>query len=183
MLAANRGYALAAGWGLAEATLFFIVPDVHLSRIAMRNYRRAMIACTWAMAGALAGGTVIWWLGATDPEPVRLLFDRIPAIGPAMMSGVAEQFEQRGIGALFIGPLVGTPYKIYALEAAGAGFGLLVFLLVSIPARMLRFVIVTSIAALAAHYLRKVLDMRILQGLHIALWCAFYAWYFTVMPS
>ena len=48
-----------------------------------------------------------------------------------MIAAVREQLDSRGIFALFVGPLVGTPYKIYALEAAGAGFGLLMFLAVT----------------------------------------------------
>jgi membrane protein YqaA with SNARE-associated domain len=180
---AKRTYALAAGWGLAEATLFFIVPDVHLSWVALRNYRRAMIACIWVTAAALLGGVLIWWLGAMDPEPVRAIFDWLPAIGPRMFEDVTEQLDTRGIGALFIGPLVGIPYKIYALEAAGAGFGLVTFLLVSIPARMMRFVVVTSVAAASGHYLGRLFSMRVLYGLHVALWIGFYAFYFSVMPS
>ena len=100
-----------------------------------------------------------------------------------MIADVASQLDTRGITALFVGPLIGTPYKIYALEAAGAGFGLLIFLLVSIPARMMRFVIVSSVAALASHYLNKVVSMRVILGLHVALWIGFYAFYFSVMPS
>ena len=160
---AKRTYALAGAWGLAESTLFFIVPDVHLSWVALKSYRRAMIACAWATTAALLGGAIIWWLGATRPDSVRAVFDWIPAIGPAMIDDVANQLDSRGINALFIGPLIGTPYKIYALEAAAAGFGMPVFLLVSIPARMMRFVVVTSIAALAGRYLQRVLSIRVLE--------------------
>ena len=58
---------LAASWGAAEATLFFIVPDVLLSRMALQDRRRALQACLWALAGALAGGTLVWMLGYADP--------------------------------------------------------------------------------------------------------------------
>jgi hypothetical protein len=77
--------------------------------------------------------------------------------------------------------LVGTPYKIYALQAAGAGFGLLIFLLVSIPARLMRFVIVTTLAAGGSRVLRKFVGIRVLQLMHIVVWTSFYAWYFHVM--
>jgi len=35
---AKRTFALAAGWGLAEATRIFIVPDVLLSWIAIKRF-------------------------------------------------------------------------------------------------------------------------------------------------
>ena len=49
--------ALAAIWGAAEATLFFIVPDVFLSWLALSDRRQALIACLYALLGALVGGT------------------------------------------------------------------------------------------------------------------------------
>ena len=41
---AGRSRLIATLWGLAEATLFFIVPDVYLSRVALADSRRAALA-------------------------------------------------------------------------------------------------------------------------------------------
>jgi len=112
----KRTYILAAAWGVAEATFFFIVPDVLLSWIALRSYRRAMICCVWATVGALLGGLVIWALGTMNPDLVRAIFAWIPAINEQMISNVQGQLGSQGLIALFIGPLIGTPYKIYGLE-------------------------------------------------------------------
>ena len=46
---------LALAWGLAEATFFFIVPDVLLSRLVLSDWRLCARACLWAVAGALVG--------------------------------------------------------------------------------------------------------------------------------
>ncbi len=43
-------------WGFAEATFFFIVPDVLLTLIALKNWRLATRACLWSLGGALIGG-------------------------------------------------------------------------------------------------------------------------------
>lgn len=181
MTAGRRLYALAAGWGLAEATLFFVVPDVLLSWAAIHNWKRAVRACAWSLAGALVGGSIIWILGYLNPGPVREVFNLVPAINEQMIADVRQQLDSRGLIALFIGPLIGTPYKIYALEAAGAGLGLLVFLLVSIPARLMRFLVVTLVAGFASHILSRFVTTRVLLSLHVILWVAFYAWYFRVM--
>jgi membrane protein YqaA with SNARE-associated domain len=174
---------LAASWGAAEATLFFIVPDVLLSRIALQDRRRALRACLWALAGALAGGTLVWILGHADPAPTRTLFTQIPAIDHDMIRRVHRQILDLGAGAVFIGPLTGTPYKIYALEAAGAGVGLLPFLLVSVPARLLRFVAVVLLTHAVAAGLHRLASSRAIAWLHAAAWAAFYAWYFYVMSA
>jgi hypothetical protein len=44
---------IAALWAFAEATLFFIVPDVWLSLAGRENLRRGLMACLNALVGAL----------------------------------------------------------------------------------------------------------------------------------
>lgn len=177
----RRCGALAAGWGFAEATLFFIVPDVLLSRIALESRRRAFVACLWALAGALAGGLVTWAVGHVDPDPLRALFDKLPAIGPEMIARVRSQIETAGPWALFVGPLTGTPYKLYALEASGAGVGAAAFLLISVPARLVRFAGVSLLASAVARRAGRFAKLRTLQWLHALAWLVFYAAYFNLM--
>ena len=179
----RRTHVGAAIWGLAEATVFYIVPDVLLSWVALKEPRKAFIACVWTLAGALIGGVFIWYLGALNPEPIRALFTFIPAINAPLIVEVQLQLKNSGLVALFIGPMIGTPYKIYALEAGHIGYGLLPFLLVSIPARLMRFVIVTAVAAAAGHYLKKIVKIGVIRILHVVVWTAFYVFYFFVMSE
>lgn len=180
---ARVAYILAAAWGIAEATVFFFVPDVLLSRVALQDRRAAFIACAWATAGALAGGCLVWWIGATEPEPARAFFAQIPGISAAMIADVQQQLREYGAAAIFIGPTIGTPYKIYALEAAQAGTGLFIFALVSVPARIVRFVLVSWLAALLGRLLGAWLSMRTLYIAHAAVWISFYAWYLQFMAQ
>lgn len=135
----------ALSWGFAEATFFFIVPDVLLSWIALDRVRAAWAACIWATLGALIGGTVMYLWGAIAVNTASAALDYVPAISREMCDTVAGQMRTRGAGALFVGPLAGTPYKIYAVQAGGAQLGLLPFLLISVPARLLRFAFVTGL--------------------------------------
>ena len=174
---------LSAAWGAAEATLFFIVPDVLLSRIALQDRRLALRACLWALAGALVGGALIWTIGTIDPAPARAVFAKIPAIDREMIERVHEQIVDIGPWALFVGPLTGTPYKLYALEAFGAGVGLFAFLLISVPARLIRFVLVVLLTHAVAQGLRPHVGQKPLVWLHALAWGLFYAWYFYVMST
>ncbi|MGQ0656531.1 MAG: hypothetical protein ACT4NU_00285 [Chromatiales bacterium] len=45
------------------------------------------------------------------------------------------QIRAHGIAALVLGPLSGTPYKIYAVQADALGVNIWQFLAVSLPAR------------------------------------------------
>jgi membrane protein YqaA with SNARE-associated domain len=47
-------------WGFAEASLFFIVPDVWLSFAGREKLSKGIRACVFALAGALIGGAVMY---------------------------------------------------------------------------------------------------------------------------
>lgn len=169
-------------WGLAEATLFFIVPDVLLSAVALRDRTRALLLCLWALGGALLGGLVMYLWGRHDVEQASDMLEKIPAISQAMLARVGDDLEQLGSLATFLGPLSGTPYKIYAALSPEAGISLIAFLLVSIPARVVRFALVAWITAWLARRLLGDWSQRARLGLLLALWGLFYAGYFLVMP-
>lgn len=177
----TRTNAVAALWGFAEATVFFIVPDVLLTWIALQDYKRAFVACLWALGGALLGGSILWYLGNGDPDPARVLFTSLPGIDSGMITNVRSQVENDGLFALFIGPVIGTPYKLYAVESGNLGIGLVAFLLISIPARLMRFAFAVLFAGAVSHLLRKRLQLSVIRVMHVISWVLFYTWYFHVM--
>ncbi len=179
----GRANAIASLWGFAEATIFFIVPDVLLGWLALRSPKRGFIACLFALLGALIGGSAMWLWGRFDPDSARAIFELLPAMGGDSIASVEKQLADSGITALFLGPLGGTPYKIYAVEAANLGYGLAIFLAVSIPARLTRFVLVTIVSGVASRVLRRRFSMRTVQMIHVGCWALFYAWFFTVMAD
>lgn len=180
----TRVVIIAAAWGFAEATVFFIVPDLWLTVVAVRfGPHTAMRACGFALAGALAGGIVMYGFGSFDPIAARTMLDWVPAVGPAMIAGVHDSLASDGIVALLAGPLAGIPYKIYAVEAPHAGIGFLSFLAFSVPARLIRFVATTILALvlsrLLAPYVSEPARLRLLLGV----WAAFYLFYFVAVPN
>ena len=168
-------------WGLAEATLFFIVPDVLLTAAALRRLRAALVLCGWATLGALAGGTGMYFWGEQAPAQAWALLDRVPAIAPAMMAWVRTALAQEGLAALFLGPLSGTPYKLYAVAAGQQQLDLAAFLLVSVPARAARFVLVCLLAYTVSRLLAGRLSETRRYGVLAAAWLLFYAGYFFHM--
>lgn len=169
-------------WGLAEATLFFIVPDVLLSAVALRNRTVALRLCLWTLGGALSGGVVMYLWGRHDVEQAGNALTKVPAIGEAMLVRVGGELEQLGSLATFLGPLTGTPYKIYAALSPEAGISLGAFLLISVPARLIRFLLVAAITSWISGTWLDGWSYRSRLGLLLALWGAFYSVYFLVMP-
>lgn len=168
-------------WGLGEATIFFIVPDVWLTIAAKDNLQTGIKAALYALAGALLGGTVIYFLGRCCIDQMYQIFSYIPGINLQMIDRVAGQLHEYGLVAIVTGPVKGIPYKIYALQSANAQIGLLAFLAVSVPARLIRFLI----SIFSAHYTLKAINKLwpAINKITILLifWTAFYIFYFSVI--
>ena len=169
---------LAALWGFAEATLFFIVPDVLLSWLGLRDRRRAWVASGYALIGALLGGVLMYRWGVQDLAGARALLLGLPGIDAGLLDLARRQLQQSGALALFQGGFGGVPYKTYAIHAAAEGMGLGIFLAASMFARWLRFALVM----LATRWLvRALLPQQTLLKQQLFLlvgWLAFYAVYF-----
>lgn len=189
-----RDHAVAFGWGVAEATVFFVVPDAWTSYLALRRPGRGFATTASATAGALLGGSLVHgWAARTPPERSADLARRIPAISVAMVTKVDRQMSEHGLPALMIGPFTGTPYKLYARSAGVQGLGLPGFLAWSVPARMTRFVMVTgAVGALVAVARRSgitdpgrglsrlpgMTPERAEKAVFLVGWGAFYTWFF-----
>jgi membrane protein YqaA with SNARE-associated domain len=176
-------YAAALLWGFAEATLFFIVPDVLTSAAALRDARTGLRACVFALIGALAGGALMYDWGARDEAQAVAAVEVVPGIDAAMMARVRDELARHGAPALLVGPLTGTPYKTYAVQAAGAGIGRWEFLAVSVPGRLPRFVLVTLLTAWVVRRWLWQADFRTRLKVLLSVWALFYAAYFLLMTG
>ncbi|MGA9769550.1 MAG: hypothetical protein WBV94_10950 [Blastocatellia bacterium] len=167
-------------WAVAEASFFFIVPDVLLTLIACRAFRPALKATLAALAGALIGGACVYMFGLRSPDDARALLDYVPAINPNLIARVARQIDEHGLISVMTGPLKGIPYKIYAVEWGAQGRSLAAFLLISIPARYTRFILAAVVARLLARLIEPVTKRRASVELLIlaSIWIVFYGFYF-----
>lgn len=170
---------LAGAWGFAEATLFFVIPDVLLGWIALRDGRRAAIATGVAILGALAGAALL----LAAPSFFAPLVARVPGIPDAMVARAAQQVAQQGVWAMILGPLGGIPFKVYAIELARAGTPAWLILLAAIPARLGRFALVAALCALIGRALRGFIAKRprATIAIYVGVWAIEYAVYFALV--
>jgi membrane protein YqaA with SNARE-associated domain len=171
---------LAVTWGLAEATMFFIVPDVLLTRIAiLRGWRQALRACCWALAGAMVGGALVYYAAATGHSTgLARWFDWLPGISPSLLAQAHDGLEDHGLVVLWRGAFGGIPYKLYAMQAGAMHIGWMTFLLVSAVSRLARFAATSMVAWVLAKTVLRFCSRAYLQAIHVAVWVAFYAVYF-----
>jgi membrane protein YqaA with SNARE-associated domain len=168
-------------WGLAEATLFFIVPDVWIGWVALVARRAAGAVLGFTLAGALVGGALTYALGAaTAPTTSASILDGVPTVDRDSIRRVSGEMEKHGPRSVVYGPLrMGTPYKLYARAAGVRDESLASFLSWSVPGRLERFLPLTAIAILAGLALRRWIGARPSTALSLygAIWTAFYAVY------
>jgi len=171
---------LSVVWGFAEATLFFIVPDIVLGWESLGGWRRGTRALAAIVVGALVGGLLVYGLAAMWPEAMRNAVASVPFVRGAMFATVAEAYDGHGAAGMLLGPTSGIPYKIYAVLAPQS-FGVLSFAIFSIPARLERLALSWLVFALLGRWLAPVIARHrwATAALYALFWAGIYAYYWS----
>jgi membrane protein YqaA with SNARE-associated domain len=176
--------AATALWAVAEATVFFIVPDVLLTAAAIKfGLRRALLLSLLAAGAASLAGLAMWTWGARDAEGARHVMLMVPAIGPDLLqraqSGVAQQWFLH----LVTGAMTGVPYKLYAVEAGAIAINPWLFVPASFAARFLRFFLTVAAMAAAKEVLSMMNRARWAYAAWAVAWLLVYGTYFTIRAN
>lgn len=167
-------------WGLAEATLFFLIPDIFLGFVALFNWRRGFLSTAFAVIGALIGGVVMFSLAINHPQLMNRILTTIPLINQEMVDSVRDAILSTGVISLITGPLQGIPYKVYAVQAGQQGLPIPLFLIMSMIARLERLLPVYLVGAIVGITFRDYVHhhTRLVIGMYIVFWLGVYTWYF-----
>lgn len=172
---------IVAGWSTAEAAIFFLVADIPISWIAVKSGARAgMVAAVVAALASVVGTLAVLMWASSDPSGATVTMAALPGIDGTMVSDAAARYGQ-GLAAVLAGAFSGMPFKLFALEAAKQADW--AFLLFAPFLRLPRFLGVALLSAWVGGLLANRLALRQRLTLLVALWLAFYAFYFAVMPA
>jgi membrane protein YqaA with SNARE-associated domain len=179
----RAGVSIAAAWGFAEATLWFVVPDVVVGAVALLAPPRWWRAATAAVVASLLGGLVLFAVASAAGEGTREVVAAVPGISGEMVADVGEQLDAHGGSALVRAPLSGVPYKVYVVEMADRSWNVLSFSGWSLPSRMLRIVPVAAAAALVGSRLQGFIrrHLGLVVGAYTVGWLVLYAFYFRAV--
>lgn len=176
------GWLVGLTWGLAESTLFFVVPDVGVAFVAALSPRNWWKPALASIAGTLIGAVLLFlaihlWLYAN----ARLVLLLIPGIHPSTLSAAEARIAGSGAGALLPAAFSGIPYKVYATELCLAGISLPALLAWTVPSRLIRLLPVAAAAAGIGHLGWRVIDkyLPLVVALYALAWLVFYSWYWT----
>lgn len=173
-----REYLIASLWAFAEATFFFLIPDIYLTRIALYNLRKAIYACFFAAFSACIGGSVMYLWAEYYPHPAVEFLTLIPAIFPKLITEVTQSLFPHPFYALFVAPLKGIPYKIYAVLFGMEKISFSLFIGISFIARLCRFLFVTLAGGIAAALLKPYVSPKKINLIHLMVWWLIYSLYF-----
>ncbi|PQA89621.1 hypothetical protein [Hyphococcus luteus] len=168
----------ALAWGFAEATFFFIVPDLLLTAAVLVFGLKTAFRLSLAAAGAaVVGGLLMWLWGAHDLGGACRFLLSVPLIGPDLTMRVADEMTGAWPLHLTLGAITGAPFKIYAAEAGMIGVNPILFAIVGFVARLARFSLAIGLTALGAALAKRIgLERLVPYGL-AACWLAIYAVY------
>ncbi|HEY6202179.1 MAG TPA: hypothetical protein VI056_03980 [Candidatus Limnocylindria bacterium] len=179
-----RGFArsplavIAAGlWGYAEATRFWLIPDILLGWIALNRPRSIVVSVAAATVGAVMGGVRMH----RHAREERARLTEIPGINDALLIDAHERFASRGWVAVARAPLDGIPYKVYATESGLAGKPEGELIAWTMLARLWRFILSAAAAGLIGRVFSRSVrrsEGRWLAGT-IAFWVFVYVRYFA----
>jgi hypothetical protein len=164
------GIALTGVWAFAEASVFFLVPDIPLSLAAMycaKRIWRHVLALTFG--AVLAGVSMFHW--AAQGEVARAAVQEVPRVQTWMFVQAQKNLAAEGGWAVVKGPAAGIPYKIYAVLAPSSGVSLPSFAAASVPARAWRPVLFWAVFS-ALGWLLTRFDK---PHWRVRLWLAFWA--------
>lgn len=176
---ASYQYLISFLWSLFEATFFFIIPDVWLSFTSLESLKNGFKNIIFALLGAVVGGSIMYVLGRYNIISIAAFLELIPDINSERLLEVEEVLKNEGLTAIFMGPIKGIPYKIYASYSGALALNFMLFILISIPARAMRFVLTVLITNLVSEIILKKVSLRNKKIILILIWITLYTLYFT----
>ncbi len=174
----------ASVWGVAEAKVFFIVPDVLLTVAVLRfGFRTGLrLAVVTALFASLAG-FVMWLWAKSDPMSARHTMLLVPAVGVDLLTRAHSDMAGYWPVQLFAGAVTGLPYKLYAVEAGARGINPFAFAAVSFAARLMRFSLSTGLVAIGREVFTKLQWTRWSYAALALVWIALYVIYFDIRAA
>ncbi len=138
--AADKPYAtwLLGTVSFVESSFFPVPPDAMLIPMSLARPDKAWFYATVCTVTSVAGGVLGYLIGAMLYDSIGLWLMQLYGYGNKV-EAFREAYAQWGSWIILIKGLTPIPYKIVTIASGFAGFNLLLFVLLSIVARGMRF--------------------------------------------
>lgn len=174
-----KAMSIAFLWGWCEATFFFVVPDLFFMFTALLAPLYGIIHGSVSVLGSLIGGWIMYQLTWLYPTAMQDFLIHVPLISRKLVAYVQDSLSTGGLEAMFVAPMKGIPYKIYAVSAALLNIKLEQFLFITIPVRLERVLLLSIFAALIGKVFSRHIKNHLekLVFFYSMAWGTFYLFY------
>ena len=122
----------------AESSFFPVPPDIMLIPMALARPDRAWVFATWCTVTSVAGGVLGYAIGAVLYDSVGHWLIQLYGYGDKV-DAFREAYARWGAWIILLKGLTPIPYKIVTITSGFAGYNIILFVLLSIVARGMRF--------------------------------------------
>lgn len=130
----------------AESSFFPIPPDVLLGPLCLGNRRKSLwfatVTTIASVLGAVLGYAIGYWLWEGLRE---FIYAYVPGFSPEQFARVETWYERWGVWVLFAAAFTPIPFKVFTIAGGVFHQPLLLFILVSVVGRGLRFYMVAGL--------------------------------------
>ncbi len=137
-------------WAASEAIVWFVIPEFLLILIVFMKVHRKIQLVSYDIAGTVIGTCIALFLHM--PQETLL---KIPYIYEGMITKVDGWYTDYGILGLFFQPFSGVPYKVFTALAMDFHFSIILFIILAVIARMLRYVIIYELTKALYPYVHR----------------------------
>ena len=149
-----------AGVSFAESSFFPIPPDVLLVPMVLAKrmawIRYALICTLSSIAGALLGYAIGALLYETIGQPILAFYN-----AEQSFEQLAEWYNRWGGWGVLAAAITPFPYKVLTIFSGATGLNLVVFIIVSIIGRGLRFFLVAGLLYRYGEPIREFIEARL----------------------
>src|SRR5207342_1117044 len=162
LTAAHKPHAmwLMGAVSFAESSFFPVPPDVMLIPMALARPERAYVMAFWCTVTSVAGGLLGYLIGALLYDSVGLWLIQLYGYGNKV-EAFREAYAQWGGWIILLKGLTPIPYKIVTIASGFAGYNLLLFVLLSIVARGMRFFLAAFLLNRYGAQARLIIEKRL----------------------
>ena len=143
-----------------ESSFFPIPPDAMLIPMAIARPDKAWFYATVCTVTSVAGGVLGYLIGALLYDSVGLWLIQLYGYGNKV-EAFREAYAQWGGWIILLKGLTPIPYKIVTIASGFAGYNLLLFVLLSIVARGMRFFFVAFLLNRYGAQARTIIEERL----------------------
>ncbi len=128
-----------------EAIFFPIPVDPLLAILVLNNKQKYIELTIFCTLASVIGGLVGWLLGYFIGEEIEELLTIIPWIKEDSFNTAKTAFDEHGILIIFLGAFTPLPFKIISVTSGVFHINIVVFFVMSLIGRGLRFFLVSLI--------------------------------------